>query len=102
MANANLDAEGVDMCCAACGIAEVDDIKLMECDACDLVRYCSDECQQDHSQQHEQCAKNGRLNYVTRNYLGNPKAPILVTVRSAFYRYRFNPLHHRSWVVSAK
>ena len=46
------EAEAADMCCASCGIAEVDEIKLMECDACDLVRYCSDKCQQDHSQQH--------------------------------------------------
>ena len=42
-----------DICCASCGIAEVDDIKLKECDGCDLVRYCSDACQQDHRSQHE-------------------------------------------------
>eukprot|EP00985_Skeletonema_marinoi_P005778 scaffold2508_cov93-Skeletonema_marinoi.AAC.5 len=41
------------MCCASCGIAELDDIKLMDCDACDLVRYCSDECKEDHLPQHE-------------------------------------------------
>ena len=37
-------------CCASCGIAEVDDITLKpcECDVSDLVRYCSDKCQQDH------------------------------------------------------
>ena len=35
-------------CCASCGIAEIDDVKLKDCDACDLVRYCSDECQRDH------------------------------------------------------
>jgi len=46
-----------DMCCASCGIAELDDIKLKKCDACDLVRYCSDKCQQDHSQQHETVCK---------------------------------------------
>jgi len=39
-------------CCASCGIAEVD-IKLMECADCDLVRYCSDKCQQDHRPNHE-------------------------------------------------
>eukprot|EP00984_Skeletonema_dohrnii_P027165 scaffold16627_cov70-Skeletonema_dohrnii-CCMP3373.AAC.2 len=38
-------------------IAEVDEIKLKKCDACDLVRYCSDNCQQDHSQQHEATCK---------------------------------------------
>jgi len=39
--------------CASCGIAEIDDIDFKKCDDCDLVRYCSDKCQQDHSQQHE-------------------------------------------------
>ena len=56
--NNNLDAEVVDICrCAACGIAEVDDIKLKKCDGCDLVRYCSDECQKDHRQEHEAMCK---------------------------------------------
>eukprot|EP00985_Skeletonema_marinoi_P004687 scaffold2027_cov148-Skeletonema_marinoi.AAC.16 len=46
-----------DMCCASCGIAQVDDIKLKECDACDLVHYCSDECKQDHLSKHEHLCK---------------------------------------------
>ncbi len=41
-------------CCASCGIAEVDDIKLVSCGVCDLVKYCSDECQQDHQSEHEE------------------------------------------------
>src|SRR5210317_1137512 len=46
------------MCCASCGRAEVDDIKLKDCDACDLVKYCSDDCQENHREQHgEQCKK---------------------------------------------
>ena len=45
------------LCCALCGIAGVDDIKLKECDDCDLVRYCSDECQKDHRPQHKQECK---------------------------------------------
>ncbi|KAK1733616.1 hypothetical protein QTG54_015659 [Skeletonema marinoi] len=40
-------------CCAACGVAEVDEVKLKECTSCDLVRYCCDECQRDHKSQHE-------------------------------------------------
>ena len=46
-----------DMCCASCGIAQVDDIKLKECDACDLVHYCSDNCKQEHGPRHEQLCK---------------------------------------------
>ena len=43
--------------CAACGIAEIDEIKLKECDGCDLARYCSDDCQQDHRPEHEEACK---------------------------------------------
>ena len=39
--------------CAACGIAEVDEIKLKKCAACKSVQYCSDECERDHRQYHE-------------------------------------------------
>ena len=39
--------------CAACDISETDDIKLVPCDGCDLVRYCSDDCREDHKSDHE-------------------------------------------------
>eukprot|EP00985_Skeletonema_marinoi_P022258 scaffold14126_cov73-Skeletonema_marinoi.AAC.1 len=45
-------------CCASCGIAEVDEVKLKECATCYLVRYCSEECQRDHKSSHkEDCKK---------------------------------------------
>jgi len=57
MMSADLE-EAVDMmCCASCGIAEVDDIKLKKCAACDLVQYCSDKCQQEHRPKHEAMCK---------------------------------------------
>ena len=40
------------LCCASCGIAGIDDVKLKDCDGCDLVRYCSDECQELHRPEH--------------------------------------------------
>ena len=43
--------------CASCGIAEVDDIKLKECGGCDLVKYCSDECQENHKSEHDEACK---------------------------------------------
>ncbi len=46
-----------DICCANCGAAEVDDIKLEECDGCDLVKYCSDECREDHEEEHRDNCK---------------------------------------------
>eukprot|EP00984_Skeletonema_dohrnii_P004987 scaffold1769_cov132-Skeletonema_dohrnii-CCMP3373.AAC.4 len=45
--------------CASCGVAEVDNNKkLKECADCDLVRYCSDACQKEHtSQRQQECKK---------------------------------------------
>ena len=53
------DNEEVDdtCCCASCGIAEIDDVKLKDCDDCDLVKYCSDECMGDHKSDHEEECK---------------------------------------------
>ena len=45
------------MCCAACGTAEVDDIKLKTCTACTSVRYCSVKCQREHRPQHKRACK---------------------------------------------
>ncbi len=50
----DLVAEARMMCCASCGLSELDDVKLKECPACDLVRYCSDNCQWDHRPKHEE------------------------------------------------
>ena len=50
-----------DLCCANCGVTEVDDIKLKLCDGCDLVKYCSDKCLEDHREQHEEeCKKRAK------------------------------------------
>ena len=46
------------VCCASCGIAEIDDIQLLPCDDCDLVRYCGDACQELHRPEHKgKCRK---------------------------------------------
>ena len=51
-------AAAEEMCCANCGISAIDDIKLMDCDGgCGLVKYCSDNCQKNHSEQHEEECK---------------------------------------------
>ena len=55
MSSSGAEADAV---CANCGIAGIDDIKLEDCDGCDLVKYCSDKCQENHRKQHEQeCSK---------------------------------------------
>ena len=55
----SVKGEGLDEVCACCGIAKVDDIKLKDCGGgCDLVKYCSDGCQGNHREQHEEeCMK---------------------------------------------
>src|SRR6056300_569681 len=44
------------MCCASCGKAEVDDVKLKKC-ACNLVKYCSVDCQKNNRPQHKKACK---------------------------------------------
>jgi tetratricopeptide (TPR) repeat protein len=53
------EAAAEEMCCANCGISAIDDVKLKDCDGgCDLVKYCSDDCQDNHREQHdEECRK---------------------------------------------
>jgi TPR repeat protein len=49
-------AAAVDMC-ACCGIAAVDDVTLKKC-ACNLVKYCGEDCHENHRPQHEEECKN--------------------------------------------
>jgi hypothetical protein len=89
MSTTNSEAEKVgDMCCASCGIAEVDDIKLKTCTACKSVRYCSVKCQRDHRPEHKKACKKRAAEILTRFCSSNPKASTSGTARSAFYRYR--------------
>ena len=63
MSNAAEETEEYHFCCANCGIAGVDDVKLEECTACDLVKYCSNKkCREEHREQHEEeCKKRQAL-----------------------------------------
>src|SRR6056300_180744 len=45
-----------DEVCASCGKAAVDDVKLKKC-ACNLVKYCSVECQKNNRPQHKRACK---------------------------------------------
>jgi len=44
-------------CCASCGVERSDEIKLMDCSACNLVRYCGAKCQRKHWPQHKPACK---------------------------------------------
>ena len=54
----NLEADEKMMCCAGCGKAEVDDIKLRKCNGCKSVRYCGVKCQREHRPKHKRECKN--------------------------------------------
>ena len=43
--------------CASCGIAANDDVKLKNCTACHLVKYCGVKCQREHRPQHKRACK---------------------------------------------
>ena len=46
------------LCCASCGVAGGDDVKLKRCNGCYLVRYCGIECQRRHRREHKkECKK---------------------------------------------
>ena len=45
-------SEGKSFSCASCGAVEDDDIKLVPCNGCDLVRYCSEACRELHRPAH--------------------------------------------------
>ena len=43
--------------CASCGIAGGGDVKLKDCSACKLVKYCGVECQRKHRKEHKKECK---------------------------------------------
>ena len=54
--SADLEATA-DEVCANCGKAEVEGVKLKKCGACNLMKYCSVECQKNHRPQHKNACK---------------------------------------------
>ncbi len=50
---AETEADENNYVCANCGVAEVDDIQLEDCDGCDLVKYCGDKCKEEHREKHK-------------------------------------------------
>ncbi len=58
--------------CASCGIAEVDDVKLEECNDCDLVKYCGDKCREEHREEHKEECKNRKAELHDRKLFTQP------------------------------
>jgi tetratricopeptide (TPR) repeat protein len=62
-----------DEVCASCGIAAIDDVKLKGCDGgCDLVKYCSDECQEKHREHHEEECKKRKTDLRDKELFTKP------------------------------
>eukprot|EP00984_Skeletonema_dohrnii_P018508 scaffold8668_cov89-Skeletonema_dohrnii-CCMP3373.AAC.4 len=94
----SVDQTEADMCCASCGIAELDDIKLMDCDDCDLVRYCSDECQKDHLPHHEAMCKKRAAELRDEKLFRQPESNHLGDCPICFLPL---PLDHQKSVLNA-
>ena len=63
--------------CCACGIAAIDDVKLDDCnDGCDLVKYCSDDCQINHRDQHEEECKRRKAELHDKQLFTQPDISI--------------------------
>ena len=74
-------AEARMMCCASCGIAELDDVKLKPCDGCDLISYCSDACKEDHRPMHEATCQERAAKLRDELLFKQPESHISVIVR---------------------
>ncbi len=61
-----------DVVCANCGVAEVDEVKLEDCDRCDLVKYCSDKCSEEHREQHEEECKKRKAELHDKKLFRQP------------------------------
>jgi len=73
MSTESAAAADIMVCCASCGIAEVDDIKLKMCNGgCDLMKYCSDECQNNNKEQHEESCRKRAAELRDKELLTQP------------------------------
>jgi hypothetical protein len=71
----SLELAASDEVCASCGIAAIDDIKLKACDGgCDFVKYCSDNCQELHREQHEEECKERKAELHDKELFTQPNS----------------------------
>ncbi len=76
LCNRKMSEEAVvaaDEVCAGCGIAAIDAVKLKLCDGgCDLVKYCSDDCQENHKEQHEAACRKRKAELRDKQLFTQP------------------------------
>ncbi len=95
-----VDEEAADTttCCASCGKAEVDDVKLKICTACKLVKYCSVECQKNHRQQHKKACKKRAAEIRDDRLFTQPEESHLGECPICCLPL---PLDHTKWVLNS-
>jgi Flp pilus assembly protein TadD len=71
MSSKENEAADTVMCCASCGIAAVDNVKLKNC-ACGLVKYCSVACQKDHRAKHKKMCRKRLAEIRDRDLFEQP------------------------------
>ena len=92
------EAEEVDTCCASCGITEVDDVKLTDCDGgCDLVKYCSNKCQGNHREQHEEECEKRLVELRDIDLFTQPDSSCFGECPFAVYRCRCQLMGENGW-----
>jgi tetratricopeptide (TPR) repeat protein len=75
MSTENKTVADADEVCASCGKAEVDDVKLKKCDGgCDLIKYCTVECQKNHRPQHKKLCKKRLAELRDRDLFEQPNS----------------------------
>ena len=67
--------------CANCGKESSDAVKLKNCTACRLVKYCSVDCQKSHRKQHKKACKQRAAEL-------RPTLTVRVAQRTALFRYK--------------
>jgi tetratricopeptide (TPR) repeat protein len=100
--DAETEAAEADVCCANCGIAGVDDIKLEECDDCDLVKYCSDKCREEHREQHEEECKNRKAELHDRKLFTQPDGTDLGECPICFLPMPIDPAKSIFWTCCSE
>eukprot|EP00984_Skeletonema_dohrnii_P006566 scaffold2352_cov90-Skeletonema_dohrnii-CCMP3373.AAC.5 len=75
-------------CCASCGVTAVDDVRLKNCNACYLVKYCSIKCQKDHRPQHKKECRKRAAELRDEILFKQPESSFFGDARSAAYLCR--------------
>ncbi len=91
-----------DVCCANCGIGEVDDIKLGECTDCDLVKYCRDNCREEHREQHDEDCKKRQAELHDKELFTQPDETHLGECPICFLPLSLDPEKSGFWTCCSE